>query len=153
MGILNDYIGTGTQLKLERPGKGCTVSPCDTIEGPIVELEDGKVLRIENYDQIKEIKGKLKKILFLGDILINYGDFFNRAHMLVPPGYCEEWWVQEVINHRGKTDRNKDCTPGYYNFEGEENRRQDGTYNGGFKRYIDLIDEKKENMGEIFVTT
>jgi cation diffusion facilitator CzcD-associated flavoprotein CzcO len=65
----------------------------------------------------------------------------------------EEWWVQEVINHRGKTDRNKDCTPGYYNFEGEENRRQDGTYNGGFKRYIDLIDEKTENMGDIFVTT
>ena len=65
----------------------------------------------------------------------------------------EEWWVQEVINHRGKTDRNKDCTPGYYNFEGEDNRRQDGTYNGGFKRYIELIDEMKGKIGEAFVTT
>jgi cyclohexanone monooxygenase len=64
----------------------------------------------------------------------------------------EEWWVQEVINHRGKTDRNKDCTPGYYNFEGEENRRQDGTYNGGFKRYIELIDEKKKHFEDIFIT-
>ena len=44
----------------------------------------------------------------------------------------EEWWVQEVIAHRGKTSRNADCTPGYYNFEGEFNRRQDGNYNGGF---------------------
>ena len=48
---------------------------------------------------------------------------------------AEEWWVQEVIAHRGKTTRNHDCTPGYYNFEGEFNRRQDGNYNGGFKEY------------------
>ena len=40
--------------------------------------------------------------------------------------------MQEVIAHRGKTNRNADCTPGYYNFEGEFNRRQDGNYNGGF---------------------
>jgi cyclohexanone monooxygenase len=48
---------------------------------------------------------------------------------------AEEWWVQEVIAHRGKTNRNHDCTPGYYNFEGEFNRRQDGNYNGGFQQY------------------
>ena len=48
----------------------------------------------------------------------------------------EEWWVQEVIEHRGKTSRNADCTPGYYNFEGEFNRRQDGNYNGGFLQYF-----------------
>ncbi len=65
----------------------------------------------------------------------------------------EEWWVQEVINHRGKTDRNKECTPGYYNFEGEDNRRQDGTYNGGFKRYIELIEGMKDNIGDAFITT
>jgi len=49
----------------------------------------------------------------------------------------EEWWVQEVIAHRGKTTRNQDCTPGYYNFEGEFNRRQDGNYNGGFQQYFE----------------
>ncbi len=48
---------------------------------------------------------------------------------------AEEWWVKEVIDFRGKTSRNHDCTPGYYNFEGESNRRQDGNYNGGFPRY------------------
>ncbi|MBV1904508.1 MAG: NAD(P)/FAD-dependent oxidoreductase [Pseudomonadales bacterium] len=62
----------------------------------------------------------------------------------------EEWWVQEVINHRGKTDRNKDCTPGYYNFEGEDNRRQDGTYNGGFNRYVELLNEYKGKMDDVF---
>jgi len=49
----------------------------------------------------------------------------------------EEWWVQEVIAHRGKTNRNAECTPGYYNFEGEANRRQDGNYNGGFRQYFE----------------
>ncbi len=51
----------------------------------------------------------------------------------------EQWWVGEVIAHRGKTNRNAECTPGYYNFEGAENRRQDGNYNGGFPQYLDHI--------------
>ena len=63
----------------------------------------------------------------------------------------EDWWVQQVIAHRGKTDRNKECTPGYYNFEGEDNRRQDGTYNGGFKRYVELIEEAKTKMDKMFI--
>jgi cation diffusion facilitator CzcD-associated flavoprotein CzcO len=63
----------------------------------------------------------------------------------------EEWWVQEVINFRGKTDRNKECTPGYYNFEGEFNRRQDGTYNGGFKRYIEKALEVQADMEHNFI--
>ncbi len=83
---------------------------------------------------------------------IDYARKNNCASIDIKPE-IEEWWVQEVINHRGKTDRNKDCTPGYYNFEGEDNRRQDGTYNGGFKRYIELIDEMKGKIGDAFVTT
>jgi cation diffusion facilitator CzcD-associated flavoprotein CzcO len=62
----------------------------------------------------------------------------------------EEWWVQEVIAHRGKTSRNQDCTPGYYNFEGEFNRRQDGNYNGGFKAYFDHLTQARGEMGRHF---
>jgi cyclohexanone monooxygenase len=65
----------------------------------------------------------------------------------------EEWWVQEVISHRGKTKRNQECTPGYYNFEGQENRRQDGNYNGGFPRYLDHIADVESNMDEHFIFT
>lgn len=64
---------------------------------------------------------------------------------------AEEWWVQEVIAHRGKTTRNQDCTPGYYNFEGEFQRRQDGNYNGGFTQYCNHLDEVNERMEENFV--
>ncbi len=65
----------------------------------------------------------------------------------------EEWWVQEVIANRGKTTRNEDCTPGYYNFEGENQRRQDGNYNGGVTRYLDHMSNVRANMTENFVFT
>ena len=66
---------------------------------------------------------------------------------------AEEWWVQEVIAHRGKTTRNQDCTPGYYNFEGESNRRQDGNYNGGFPAYIEHMARVRDRMGDHFTFT
>jgi cation diffusion facilitator CzcD-associated flavoprotein CzcO len=62
----------------------------------------------------------------------------------------EEWWVQEVIKHRGKTSRNADCTPGYYNFEGEFNRRQDGNYNGGFLQYFTHMQEIRADLDKHF---
>ena len=58
----------------------------------------------------------------------------------------EEWWVQEVIRHRGKTNRNAECTPGYYNFEGESNRRQDGNYNGGMLQYCTHLAEVQQDL-------
>ncbi|HUA34423.1 MAG TPA: NAD(P)/FAD-dependent oxidoreductase [Candidatus Binataceae bacterium] len=65
----------------------------------------------------------------------------------------EEWWVQEVINNRGKTSRNQECTPGYYNFEGEFQRRQDGNYNGGFNKYCTHMEDVQAKMGDHFVFT
>jgi cation diffusion facilitator CzcD-associated flavoprotein CzcO len=63
----------------------------------------------------------------------------------------EEWWVQEVIAHRGKTSRNADCTPGYYNFEGEFNRRQDGNYNGGFLQYFTHMQSVRGELDKHFL--
>ena len=63
----------------------------------------------------------------------------------------EEWWVQEVIAHRGKTTRNQDCTPGYYNFEGEFNRRQDGNYNGGFAQYFAHMNTIRDTIADHFI--
>jgi cation diffusion facilitator CzcD-associated flavoprotein CzcO len=72
------------------------------------------------------------------------------AEIDVSPG-TEEWWVQEVIEHRGKTSRNQDCTPGYYNFEGEFNRRQDGNYNGGFLRYFTHMQSVRGELDKHFM--
>jgi len=96
MVVMDDYIATGTQLKTERPGKGTTVYICDQIEGPIVKLKNGNVLFLETEEKAKKYVKEIEEILFLGDMLINYGDFFNRAHKLIPCGYNEEWYKQEL---------------------------------------------------------
>jgi len=94
--ILDRFIAIGTQLKMERPGKAASMSTCDSIEGPLVKLNDGSVLRISTVADAKQHTKDVAEIIYLGDILINYGDFFNRAHPLVPAGYCEEWWMHEI---------------------------------------------------------
>ena len=78
---------------------------------------------------------------------------YARAHgheMMDATPEAEEWWVQEVIANRGKTTRNEKCTPGYYNFEGEHQRRQDGNYNGGVTRYLGHMHNVREQMAEHF---
>jgi len=74
----------------------------------------------------------------------------NGHHTLDVTDEAEEWWVQNVIKHRGKTSRSEECTPGYYNFEGNEQRRQDGNYNGGFRQYFEHQGEVREKMEENF---
>jgi DNA polymerase II large subunit len=94
--ILLDFLATGTQLRVERPGKSTALTMCDSIEGPIIKLKDGSVVRVENEEQAKKLKKKLKEVLFVGDILISHGDFAEQGTTLVPAGYCEEWWLLEV---------------------------------------------------------
>jgi DNA polymerase II large subunit len=96
MQLLNGYIATATQLKVERPGKAAAMTICSTIETPVVKMNDGSVLKIRDEAHAKEIGENITEILFLGDILFNYGDFSENGHVLAPPGYCEEWWVQEI---------------------------------------------------------
>jgi len=94
--VLNKYIAVGTQLKIERPGKATAITVCDSIEGPIVRLKNGSVMRLENQTEPKEILDEIEEILYLGDILVSYGDFSENGHKLVPAGYCEEWWLKEL---------------------------------------------------------
>ncbi|MBT5396859.1 DNA polymerase II large subunit [Candidatus Woesearchaeota archaeon] len=96
MVVLNDFIAVGTQLKVERPRKGASATVCDTIEGPTVRLIDGTVLRLDSAEDAKNVKKDIETILFLGDIMFNYGDFAESGHDLVPVGYCPEWWILEV---------------------------------------------------------
>ncbi len=96
MRITNDFIATGVQLKVERPGKACAISPCDSIKGPLVKLNNGNVRWLNTEEEVIIYKNKIDKILFLGDILFCYGDFVENGSMLVPPGYVQEWWVEEI---------------------------------------------------------
>ena len=96
MKVLDDFIAIGTQLKLEKPMKAAAITTTDEIDGPIVKLKDDSVIQVDSIEKAEEIKKDLKEIIYVGDILISYGDFVNRHHPLLPPGYCREWWLTEL---------------------------------------------------------
>ena len=95
MMVLERFVAAGTQLRLELPGKGGIAVPVDFIEAPVVRLKDGSVVRVttENFASVER---NIEKILFLGDILISYGDFLYNNKVLAPSAYVEEWWCQEL---------------------------------------------------------
>jgi DNA polymerase II large subunit len=93
--VLQGFIAVGTQLRLELPGKGGVAVPVDTLEPPIVKLRDGSVVRV-TMENFSDVKDRIEKILFLGDILVSFGDFLYQGKSLVPAGYVEEWWVEDL---------------------------------------------------------
>ena len=93
--VVENFLAAGTQLRLELPGKGGVTVPVDSLETPVVSLKDGSVVRV-SLQNFKDLKGKIAKILFLGDILISFGDFLYTNKPLSPSGYVEEWWIKDV---------------------------------------------------------
>lgn len=93
--LVENFLAFGTHMKIERPGKGCVVSPCDDLEPPVVKLKDGTVLRVKTIEQAESLKNEILQILSLGDMLVNYGDFLKSNHPLLPGGWCTEWFERE----------------------------------------------------------
>ena len=108
MPLIDDYLAYGTQLKIERPGKGAAVVTCNYIEPPIVKLKDNSVRKIRTIEEAKKIKDNVKEILYLGDILVSYGDFAKSAHPLIPSPYVEEWWREEAKEKTDEEPKNID---------------------------------------------
>ncbi|TXT56736.1 MAG: DNA polymerase II large subunit [Candidatus Thorarchaeota archaeon] len=104
MFLVEEFLAPGTHIRTERPGKGSIVAPVDTIEGPIVLLQDGTVKQVFTSDEARTLQNKVVKILFLGDILIALGEFLENNHPLVPSGYCEEWWSHDLEHICSKFD-------------------------------------------------
>ena len=94
--ILDHAIAVGTQIKLDIPGKASTVAFVDSLDTPVVRLVNGNVVKIKNTAHGIKLKGQIEKILHLGDILISYGDFLENNAELVPTGYVEEYWIEEL---------------------------------------------------------
>lgn len=107
MVVLNDFIAIGTQIKLEKPMKGAAVTSSDSLEGPIIKLKNGSVVKLESIEQARKLKPEILEIVYIGDMLITYGDFLNRNHPLLPAGYCEEWWWLDLREKGMKMEKNK----------------------------------------------
>ncbi|HIE36866.1 TPA: hypothetical protein EYP83_01755, partial [Candidatus Geothermarchaeota archaeon] len=100
--LLNYFIVIGSQLKLNLPGKGGIVVPSNICSPPIVLLDNGSVVRLETEVDARKYMKKIRKVLFLGDIMISVGDFLENNYDLVPSPYTEEWWYQDLLDALNK---------------------------------------------------
>lgn len=94
--LLNYAIVAGTQIKMDIPGKASTIALVDTVEPPIVKMDDGSVLTVTSVAQAEKIRTHVSKILYLGDMLISYGDFLENNAQLPPASYVEEIWALQL---------------------------------------------------------
>ncbi|MCK5177117.1 MAG: DNA polymerase II large subunit, partial [Candidatus Aenigmarchaeota archaeon] len=97
------FIAIGTQLAEELPGKATVGTVCDSINPPIVRLEDKSIIEIKTKEEAKKHRDDVDIIISMGDILVPYGEFANNGHILIPSSYVEEWWAQEVQEVLDKT--------------------------------------------------
>ncbi|MHB8632967.1 MAG: DNA polymerase II large subunit [Thermoplasmatota archaeon] len=95
MAILDDFLAVGTQLKVERPGKGTLATPCDSVEGPTVLLQNGNLVRVTSMAMAKELRPAVREIVDVGEILIPFGEFAENNANLPDSPWCPEWWIQE----------------------------------------------------------
>ncbi len=109
MGITDSFIATGTQLKIEKPTKGCVVTVCDSIDGPIVKLFSGSVRKIKTKDEAKRLYPDVEEIIYLGDVLFPFSDLANRNSVFIRPGYVEEWWKLELRKQNAEAEKGIDC--------------------------------------------
>jgi len=99
------FIIAATQMKIERPGKATVVSPCDTIDGPYIQFQDGSARRFNDATELTETLNEInildspqvKRVWDIGEMLIPYGEFKENNHPLMPSPYVPEWH-QQVVN-------------------------------------------------------
>jgi DNA polymerase II large subunit len=96
MYAMEEFMAIGTQLKIERPGKACVVTPCDELDGPILLLDDGDMIYCDTKEEVQEVRKRIVGIIDNGEVLVPFGEFCENNQKLVPPGYCIEWHKQEM---------------------------------------------------------
>ncbi len=94
---MDDFITIGTQMKIERPGKACAITPSDYTDGPWVVLDDGRFTRCDTTDNFNKLKPNVATVWDNGEIVIGYGEFMENNQNLVPAGYSMDWWASDLI--------------------------------------------------------
>ena len=98
MFALDDFLAVGTQIKIERPGKAGAVTPCDSIDGPILLLKNGDLVRADTGKEALMYRPHIAELVDLGEVLLPYGEFVENNHILAPGSYAPEWYKVELAS-------------------------------------------------------
>ncbi|MBM4249516.1 MAG: DNA polymerase II large subunit [Euryarchaeota archaeon] len=96
MFALDEFLSVGTQMKVERPGKASAMTPCDSIDGPTLLLNNGDLVQVNDSRTAQAVRKDVRRIIDLGEILVPYGEFAENNHVLLEGGYSWEWYSQEL---------------------------------------------------------
>ncbi len=89
---LDRFVATGSQVKIELPGKAAAITPSEVIDGPLLLLKNGNHVRVESSQEAENLLDEIEQITDLGEILIAYGDFLENNYRLVPGSFNHDWW-------------------------------------------------------------
>ncbi|MCJ2554632.1 MAG: DNA polymerase II large subunit, partial [Candidatus Thermoplasmatota archaeon] len=106
MHLVDEFVAIGTQIKVERPGKAGAVSPCPTIEGPLVLLKDGSLAEVSTLEEARRVRPEVVSLVDLGELLVAVGEFLENNHVLLPGAYGLDWYRTELEAHLGRLPDN-----------------------------------------------
>jgi DNA polymerase II large subunit len=101
MHVVDDFLAIGTQMKLERPGKGTICTPCSELEPPILLLRNGDLVQPATIEQWRALASPVAQIVDLGEILIPFGEFLENNALLPDASFTIEWWLAELRQAAG----------------------------------------------------
>ena len=98
MAAMDDFIAVGTQMKIERPGKACAITPCDIAEGPWAILRNGDFKQYNDLESFQNDRKEISSIWDNGELVLGYGEFMENNKNLVPAAYSHDWWAADLID-------------------------------------------------------
>ena len=98
MSAMDDFIAVGTQMKIERPGKACAITPCDIADGPWAILRNGEFKQYNDSDSFNSDRSQVASIWDNGEVVLGYGEFMENNKNLVPAAYSHDWWAADLID-------------------------------------------------------
>ena len=98
MSAMDDFIAVGTQMKIERPGKACAITPCDIADGPWAILRNGEFKQYNDSASFNKDRTQIASIWDNGELVLGYGEFMENNKNLVPAAYSHDWWAADLID-------------------------------------------------------
>ena len=109
MVILQHFVAIGTQVKLEYPGKATAMGVCDTVDGPIVELDDGTVTAVHDRRRADELLPAGPADPRPGELLVGFGEFLENNRRARPgrvlPRLAPRGAPRPAVDRPGRTSR------------------------------------------------
>lgn len=103
--LLRHFVAIGTQVKTELPGKAAAMALCDTVEGPLILLDDGSYVAVNDAEEADRLLPRVQRVMDLGELLVSYGEFLENNRPLCPGAYSLPWHLEELRSKGVPLDR------------------------------------------------